>query len=147
LQNLAERAAIMPTASVLHSLTAELERQSAVSGTARTLDDADRAHIISVLRESNGVVGGRNGAAARLGLPRTTLIAKMQKLGISRNTTNRTPTPDFSMADGPSGSAAEYIAGLDADGLASLAGHPVTRADGYGNMASGTLVAKMAGRP
>ena len=48
----------------------------------RTLADAERAHIISTLRKTNWAVGGRNGAAARLGLVRTTLIAKMRKLGI-----------------------------------------------------------------
>src|SRR5262249_49359125 len=50
----------------------------------RTLADADRAHIMTTLRETNWVVGGVNGAAARLGLKRTTLIAKMRKLGLSR---------------------------------------------------------------
>jgi transcriptional regulator with GAF, ATPase, and Fis domain len=51
----------------------------------RTLADADRAHIISVLRETNWTVGGPHGAAARLGLFRTTLLAKMRKLGIARD--------------------------------------------------------------
>ena len=46
--------------------------------------DAERAHILAALEDTRWMVGGRNGAAARLGLPRTTLIAKMQKLGISR---------------------------------------------------------------
>jgi len=50
----------------------------------RTLADAERAHILETLRQTSGVVGGANGAAARLGLPRTTLLAKMQKLGLSR---------------------------------------------------------------
>ena len=49
-----------------------------------TLADAERAHIIATLRETNWVVGGRNGAAAKLALNRTTLMAKMRKLGISR---------------------------------------------------------------
>jgi len=44
----------------------------------------ERSHILKVLGETNGVVGGRNGAAQRLGLKRTTLIYKMQKLGITR---------------------------------------------------------------
>jgi len=60
-----------------------VSQQSAIPG-SRTLADADRAHIISVLRETNWTVGGRAGAAARLGVLRTTLIAKMKKLGISR---------------------------------------------------------------
>ena len=49
----------------------------------RTLEDAERAHILLALRETNWVVGGPSGAAAQLGLPRTTLIARMQRLGIS----------------------------------------------------------------
>jgi transcriptional regulator with GAF, ATPase, and Fis domain len=55
----------------------------------RTLADAERAHIISTLRKTNWAVGGRNGAAARLGPVRTTLIAKMRKLGISRETADQ----------------------------------------------------------
>jgi DNA-binding NtrC family response regulator len=52
----------------------------------RTLADAERAHIVETLRETNGIVGGRSGAAARLGLPRTTLIARMQRLGLMPQT-------------------------------------------------------------
>ena len=44
----------------------------------------EREHIIAALAATNWVVGGPGGAAARLGLQRTTLIAKMQKLGITR---------------------------------------------------------------
>jgi formate hydrogenlyase transcriptional activator len=53
-------------------------------GNVCTLADADRAHILATLDKTNWVVGGRHGAAARLGLNRTTLIAKMRKLRISR---------------------------------------------------------------
>lgn len=49
-----------------------------------TLKDAEREHIIQALAATNWVIGGPKGAAARLGLHRTTLIAKMQKLGITR---------------------------------------------------------------
>jgi hypothetical protein len=45
--------------------------------------DAEREHITAALRATNWVVGGQNGAAAQLGLPRTTLLARMQRLGIS----------------------------------------------------------------
>jgi len=48
----------------------------------RSLDDATRSHILQTLREANRVIGGRNGAASRLGIRRTTLIAKMRRLGI-----------------------------------------------------------------
>jgi formate hydrogenlyase transcriptional activator len=49
-----------------------------------TLADAERDHILSALRESGWVLGGPNGAAARLAMKRTTLQSKMKKLGISR---------------------------------------------------------------
>lgn len=49
----------------------------------RTLAEAEREHIVGALRAARGVVGGKNGAAARLRVPRTTLLAKMQKLGIA----------------------------------------------------------------
>ena len=47
-----------------------------------TLAAAERAHILEVLREADWVVGGHRGAAVRLGLPRTTLLYKLHKLGI-----------------------------------------------------------------
>jgi hypothetical protein len=68
------------------------------------LVDAERAHIAATLRETNWVVGGPRGAAAQLGLPRTTLIAKMQRLGISTATSgpgatsgNRSGQPERSL--------------------------------------------------
>jgi transcriptional regulator of acetoin/glycerol metabolism len=51
-------------------------------GAARTLADADREHILETLNQANWLIGGQDGAASRLGLPRTTLIYKMRKLGI-----------------------------------------------------------------
>jgi transcriptional regulator with GAF, ATPase, and Fis domain len=48
----------------------------------RTLADADREHILETLNQTNWLIGGQDGAANRLGLPRTTLIYKMRKLGI-----------------------------------------------------------------
>jgi hypothetical protein len=48
-----------------------------------TLAQAERDHILEVLKRVGGVVGGRDGAAARLGLPRTTLLYRMRKLGIT----------------------------------------------------------------
>src|SRR6201996_6802098 len=89
LQNFVERAVIMTTGSVLRAPIAELSRQEISPVPPRTLADADRTHIVAALREANWVVGGRHGASARLGLPRTTLIARMQKLGISRETFGR----------------------------------------------------------
>lgn len=84
LQNFIERAVIMTTGSVLSPSFAQLAAQSSTAAPTRTLADAERAHIIATLTETNWVVGGRSGAAARLGVPRTTLIARMQRLGISR---------------------------------------------------------------
>ncbi len=92
LQNFIERAVILSPGKVLQPPLAELKQsavgadasgQSAVTG-AVTLKDAERDHILQALAETNWVVGGPKGAAARLGLQRTTLISKMQRLGISR---------------------------------------------------------------
>jgi len=49
---------------------------------ARTLADADREHILETLEQTGRMIGGQDGAASRLGLPRTTLIYEMRKLGI-----------------------------------------------------------------
>jgi formate hydrogenlyase transcriptional activator len=84
LQNFIERAVILTTGPVLRAPMNDLRMRESVSGKARTLVDAEREHITATLQEANWVVGGRNGAAARLGLPRTTLIAMMNRLGISR---------------------------------------------------------------
>ena len=84
LQNLIERAVILTRGSVLEVPLAELKQSGKVaaeqSGSA-TLEAVEREHILRVLRETNWVIAG---AATRLGLPRTTLNNKMQKLGISR---------------------------------------------------------------
>jgi transcriptional regulator with GAF, ATPase, and Fis domain len=83
LQNFIERAVIMTTGRVLRPDMADFRTGDSVPPTVRTLEDAERAHITATLRETRWVVGGRNGAAARLGLPRTTLIAMMRRLGIT----------------------------------------------------------------
>jgi formate hydrogenlyase transcriptional activator len=93
LQNIIERGVIMTTGPVLSRRTTELltrtgaalVRLSVVPEPAgiKTLADAERAHIAATLRETNWVIGGPRGAAAQLGLPRTTLIARMERLGIS----------------------------------------------------------------
>ena len=84
LQNFIERAVIMTKGSILSPSITELKTHPAALAAVRTLADAERAHIIATLSETNWVVGGRRGAAAKLGVPRTTLIARMQRLGISR---------------------------------------------------------------
>jgi formate hydrogenlyase transcriptional activator len=84
LQNFIERSVILTKGVELRAPLAELTNQEVPDDIVCTLADADRAHILATLRKTNWVVGGRNGAAARLGLNRTTLIAKMRKLRISR---------------------------------------------------------------
>jgi formate hydrogenlyase transcriptional activator len=87
LQNFIERSVLVTEGSTLSPRIAELKVliHAATSAPSQTLSDAERAHIMVILKETNWVIGGRNGAAARLGLPRTTLISRMQKLGISNN--------------------------------------------------------------
>ena len=82
LQNVIERAVVATTGATLR--VAGLERRVAQGGNAsRTLAQVEREHIMATLQTTNGVLGGWDGAAARLGLSRTTLISKMQRLGIS----------------------------------------------------------------
>ncbi len=82
LENLIERAVILTRGTGLEIPLAEL-RAAADTPTPVTLQDAERDHIRRVLEQAGGVVGGPNGAAARLGMKRTTLQSKMKKLGIS----------------------------------------------------------------
>jgi formate hydrogenlyase transcriptional activator len=108
LENVIERAVILSPGSTLHVNLNELKlgpAHSALlrsssdttpsgadsgpaptngSGASKTLDEAEREHILGALRESHWVLGGPNGAAARLAMKRTTLQSKMKKLGISR---------------------------------------------------------------
>jgi formate hydrogenlyase transcriptional activator len=86
LQNLMERAVLLSTGSSLRVPLGEILTCSDESAVIRgnALLQAEREQIVRVLRESNWVVGGDRGAAARLGLKRTALTYRMQKLGISR---------------------------------------------------------------
>jgi formate hydrogenlyase transcriptional activator len=87
LQNVIERAVILTPDTVLRLSPAEWQGSRAVLDTPttrQTLEEVERAHIIQALRDANWVIGGPQGAAARLGVPRTTLIYRMEKLGISR---------------------------------------------------------------
>ena len=86
LQNFIERSVVLTPGAEMRAPVEELTNRELPESSARTLADAERAHIIATLRETKWVVGGRNGAATRLGVNRTTLIAKMQKLGIFRDT-------------------------------------------------------------
>jgi formate hydrogenlyase transcriptional activator len=82
LQNFIERAVILTKGDVLH--LSPLPTHAAFPTEPVSLADAERVHILNALRESNWVVGGAAGAAARLGVKRTTLISKMRKRGLSR---------------------------------------------------------------
>jgi formate hydrogenlyase transcriptional activator len=86
LQNFIERAVILTKGDVLQVPPMPSRTMNTID--AVSLKDAERDHILKVLDESNWVVGGQNGAAARLGVARTTLISKMQKRGLSRVAAN-----------------------------------------------------------
>jgi len=92
LQNFIERSVIVSSGNVLRppleSLKAAAETESME---AITLEEAERNHIRKILEQTRWVVAGPNGAAARLGIKRSTLYFRMQKLGISRS--NREPIP------------------------------------------------------
>src|SRR5215813_4335551 len=102
LQNFIERAVILSPHSVLRAPTSELEpfnshRESnlPISGLAQVEKD----HILHALEASNWVIGGRNGAAERLGMRRTSLVYRMKKLGISRPLSSQNKAADNSPAN------------------------------------------------
>jgi formate hydrogenlyase transcriptional activator len=87
LANLIERAMILSPGRTLQVPLAELKRQAAPAVSAPpplTLEGVERTHIIRTLQDANWVVGGPDGAAARLGMKRTTLQSLMKRLAISR---------------------------------------------------------------
>ena len=124
LQNLIERSVILSNGTTLRSLARELIQSTPHTPSSGTLMDAERAHILAALEGTRWMVGGRNGAAARLGLPRTTLIAKMQKLGITR--TLRQPgaqTGNGKVYEFPVNSASSFEAEEDAAAIPMSAEH------------------------
>jgi len=94
LQNFIERAVILSPGKVLRPPLSELKAPAAdpspsasdpdAASNATTLKEVERHHILQTLVKTNWVIGGPRGAAARLGLQRTTLLSKMQRLGVSR---------------------------------------------------------------
>jgi formate hydrogenlyase transcriptional activator len=92
LQNLVERAVILSRDGVLpnplHERPTEVIAPSLhrtrTFPSSMTLEDSDRALILETLEQAGWIVGGPRGAAAKLGLKRTTLLAKMRRMGISR---------------------------------------------------------------
>jgi transcriptional regulator with GAF, ATPase, and Fis domain len=88
LENFLERAVILTRGPVLYVPLAELQMAEDPQDAEQqnpTLHEAEREHILRVLRETRGQIGGDDGAAARLGLKRTTLNSKLKKLGIERS--------------------------------------------------------------
>jgi formate hydrogenlyase transcriptional activator len=91
LQNVIERAVILSPGPSLDVPESAFQSKAAaapapISRSPGTFQDGEREIILRALREANGIVGGAQGAAAKLGLKRTTLGAKMKKLGIARPT-------------------------------------------------------------
>jgi formate hydrogenlyase transcriptional activator len=94
LQNLIERAVILSNDGILpNPLPAGESFAPAAPSSATTLKDSERILILHALESVGWVIGGAKGAAAKLGLKRTTLIHKMQKLGIFRPDYQRSPAP------------------------------------------------------
>jgi formate hydrogenlyase transcriptional activator len=95
LENFIERAVILSRGASLEIPVAELKQKAKVAGSSSpngisTLEHAEREHISRALSETNWVIGGPSGAAARLGMKRTTLQSLMRRLGIARPTKPRT---------------------------------------------------------
>jgi formate hydrogenlyase transcriptional activator len=90
LEHVIERAVILSAGPELRIPLTELESpqmedtQEAHGKSSEKLEEMERGHILNVLRETKGKIGGAGGAAERLGMNRTTLNSRMQKLGISR---------------------------------------------------------------
>ena len=106
LQNFIERAVLFSPGAVLR-LPLDLKQMAKPRGetVSGTLAEADREHILETLKQTDWMIGGQNGAANRLGLPRTTLIYKMRKLGIETRRSQRS-RPIRPLADEQSHAAA-----------------------------------------
>jgi formate hydrogenlyase transcriptional activator len=101
LQNLIERAVILSKDGILpNPLPTTGTQPVAVSTATTTLRESERSLILQTLEEVRWVIGGPKGAATKLGLKRTTLIHKMQKLGISRPSLPTSGSETKSAADG-----------------------------------------------
>jgi formate hydrogenlyase transcriptional activator len=84
LENFLERSVILTQGTVLYAPMAELRMALPGRNKTGTLQDVEREHILRILREAGGAIAGVTGAAARLGMKRSTLQSRMQKLGITR---------------------------------------------------------------
>ena len=90
LQNVIERAVILATGPVLTVSRTEFEAAPGLLSAPVTLEDAEREHILRALADTNWVIGGPRGAAARLGVKRTSLVSTMRRLHIQRPAPGRT---------------------------------------------------------
>jgi len=109
LQNVIERAIVLSPGPVLCLPVTELRQMTRgeTPAVSRTLATAARDHILTVLNQTKWMIGGEKGAAARLGIPRTTLIHRMRKLGIeNRNSHRRQPIPNESAFEARAAAAA-----------------------------------------
>ena len=104
LQNLVERAVILSNDGVLHNPLHKAEVRPIVSF-SEMLRDSERALLVETLESVGWVIAGPNGAATKMGLARTTLLAKMKRLSISKrqrfgipNGPERTGAPLFTLA-------------------------------------------------
>ena len=96
LQNFVERAVILSRGTTLLAPVTEFtSRVGLATNSPITLDQAESSHILHALRETNWVIGGPKGAAARLGVKRTTLIGKMRRLRLSRPMSEMTECPAY----------------------------------------------------
>ena len=84
LENFIERSVILSEGTILNAPLSELKPTYLGPRHDATLESLEREHILRVLRETGGVISGLRGAAARLGMKRTTLQSRMQKMGITR---------------------------------------------------------------
>jgi formate hydrogenlyase transcriptional activator len=86
LQNLIERSVIRSSGDELHVPLGDLDGDAVIERGVyiRTLEEAERLHILTTLKKTRWVVSGPRGAAARLGINRSTLQFRMKKLGIER---------------------------------------------------------------
>src|SRR5262249_45419987 len=101
LQNFIERSVILTAGSTLRlpPLKPKPVMQLESSEPSTTLRDMEREFICKTLKETNGIMDGPRGAAARLGIKRTTLYSRMKKLGIPRKRSTLGPAGELSDSD------------------------------------------------
>jgi DNA-binding NtrC family response regulator len=112
---LSSESALRPTLMELKEMT----RQPSATA-PRTLAEAEREHILEVLKQTDWLIGGQDGAAMQLGLPRTTLIYKMRKLGIEIRRSHRSRSFQRKDDDEPSPFASAAYGGFRTGGFEAV---------------------------